>query len=100
MNAFEPPPRGLRIAGCFGVIYCHYGFHPIFFSYDQGKLFALYERQPKDFMSENHSGQLMLPQMHPARNYQWLKIMTVILSFALIVAGSVVAIMIWSGAAD
>jgi len=100
LNAFEPLPRRLRIVGCFGVIFCRYGFHPIFLSFDSCKLFALYERQPKDFMSEDHSRQLMLPRMQPARNNRWFNIMVVILSFALIVAGSVVAIMVWSGAVD
>ena len=45
-------------------------------------------------------GRLMLPQIRRAPNYEWLKILVVILMFALIIIGSVAAMAVWSGTAD
>jgi hypothetical protein len=56
--------------------------------------------QPKVFMPEDQSGKLMFPQMRRAPDYERVKIIVVFLLFALILAGSVMAITVWWGAID
>jgi hypothetical protein len=50
------------------------------------------------FMPKNYFGKLFSPRLHPSQYNHRFKIVAATLSLGLIVAGSVVAVMIWRGA--
>jgi hypothetical protein len=84
--------------GRLGAHFCHYGYHPIFFPVNRRKLSLFFENQPKAFMPEDDPVKLYIPQMRHAPDYTWLKILVVIVLFALLAAGSMKVMMDWWGA--
>jgi hypothetical protein len=49
-------------------------------------------------MLDNNPDELWIPEMCPARDWQWLKIAVSVLALALIIAGGVAVIIVWYGA--
>ena len=50
------------------------------------------------FMLKDYFGKLFFPRLHPSQYNQQFKIVAATLSLGLIVAGVLVAVMIWRGA--
>jgi len=51
-------------------------------------------------MPEDYPEKLFIPQMRRTPDYAWLKILVVILLFALLAAGCMKVLMVWWGATD